>query len=96
MLAPTSKPPKEKRLSNMTENQRMQLERPDLSVPSTGVQVRSRRPLVIYTVIASVVLVLLGYLTMRALDGWAQFVVLGAIILTAIGGMIAVSPNRRA
>ncbi len=83
-------------MSNMTENQRMQFERPDLSVPSTGVQVRSRRPLVIYTVIASIVLLVLGYLTLQALDGWAQFVVLGGIILTAIGGMIAVSPNRRA
>jgi len=83
-------------LSRMTENQRMQFDRPDLKVPSTGVQVRSRRPLVIYTVIATIVLVVLCYATIQALDGWARFVVLGGIILTVIGGMIAVSPNRRA
>ncbi len=83
-------------MSHMTENQRMQLERPELSVPSTGVQVRSRRPLLIFTLIAGIVLLGLAYLTLRALDGWAQFVVLGAIILTAVGVMIAINPNRRA
>ena len=83
-------------MSRMTENQRMQFDRPDLKVPSTGVQVRSRRPLAIYTVIATIVLLVLGYATIQALDGWARFVVLGGIILTVIGGMIAVSPNRRA
>jgi hypothetical protein len=80
----------------MTENQRMQFERPDLSVPSTGVQVRSKRPLVIYTVIACAIAAVLGYLTINELDGWAQFVVLAGIVVTVIGGMIAVSPNRRA
>jgi fatty acid desaturase len=83
-------------MSNMTENQRMQFDRPDLSVPSTGVHVRSRWPMIIYTVIASAVAVVLGYVTVEALDGWARFVVLGGIIVTVIGGMIAVSPNRRA
>ena len=38
-------------MSNMTENQRTQFERPDVSVPSTGVQVQSRRPLIIYTIV---------------------------------------------
>jgi fatty acid desaturase len=83
-------------VSNMTENQRAQYERPDLTVPSTGVQVRSLRPLVIYTVIACVALVALGYATIQALDGWAQFVVLGGIVMTVIGGMIAVDPLRKA
>ena len=83
-------------MSNMTENQRMQFERPDLSVPSTGVQVHSRRPLIIYTIVAGAIAIVLGYLTLQELDGWAQFVVLGGIVFTAIGGMIAVSPNRRA
>lgn len=83
-------------MSNMTENQRMQFERPDLSVASTGVQVRSRRPLIIYTIVAGALLLALGYLTIQELDGWAQFVVLAGIVVTAIGGAIAVSPNRKA
>jgi hypothetical protein len=83
-------------MSNMTENQRMQFGRPDLAERKTGVRVKSMRPLVIYTVIASVLLIALGYATVQALDGWARFVVLGGIIMTAIGGMIAVNPERRA
>ena len=83
-------------MSNMTENQRMQFGRPDLAERDTGVRVRSIRPLVIYTIVASLLLIALGYATVQALDGWARFVVLGGIILTAIGGMIAVSPERRA
>lgn len=83
-------------MSHMTENQRMQYARPELSVPSTGIGVRSKRGLIIYTLIASVILVVLGYATIQALDGWARFVVLGGIVMTVIGGMIAVSPNRRA
>ena len=46
--------------------------------------------------IAAGVLAALGYATVDAIDGWAQAVVLGVIVLTAIGAMIAVSPNRRA
>ena len=29
------------------------------------------------------------------MNGWWQFVVMGAIVMTAIGAMIALSPNRR-
>jgi len=83
-------------MAQMTEQQRMQSGRPDLTERKTGVQVRSKRPLIIYMVIASLVLIALGYATIQVLDGWARFVVLAGIILTAIGGMIAVSPNRRA
>jgi hypothetical protein len=83
-------------MSNMTENQRMQLGRPDLLERETGVRVNSMRPLVIYTIVASVLLIALGYAAVQALDGWARFVVLGGIIVTAIGGMIAVNPERRA
>jgi uncharacterized membrane protein YedE/YeeE len=80
----------------MTENQRMQFERPDLQVATTGVGVRSRRSLVIYMIVACLIAAVLIYATIRALDGWAMWVVLGGIVMTVIGTMIAVSPNRRA
>lgn len=82
-------------MSHMTENQRMQYARPELSVPSTGIGVRSKRGLIIYTLIASVILVVLGYATIQALDGWAMFVVLGGIVMTTIGGGIAVMHGRK-
>jgi uncharacterized membrane protein YeiH len=82
-------------MSNMTVNQRMQFDRVDLSVATTGTQVRRRRLLIIFNVVALAVFAALGYATAVAIDGWAQAVVLGMIVFTAIGAMIALSPNRR-
>lgn len=79
----------------MTVNQRNQTERVDLSVPSTGVRVRRRRALLITNVIALALAGVLGYAAVEQLDSWSRWVVLGAIIVTAIGAMIALSPNRR-
>ena len=36
-----------------------------------------------------------GAIAFEAIDNWSQWVVLGAIIFTLIGFMIALSPNRR-
>lgn len=83
-------------MANMTVNQRNQFERIDLSVPTTGVRVRSTGALVAYTVFATALLGALGYATVVAIDGWAKAIVLGAIMLTAVGAMIAVDPRRRA
>ena len=83
-------------MSHMTVNQRTQFDRIDLSVPTTGTQVRRRRVLIIFNVLALAVFAALAYATAVAIDGWAQGVVLGMIVLTAIGAMIALSPNRRA
>jgi hypothetical protein len=83
-------------MSNMTVNQRTQFGRIDLSVATTGTQVRRRRTLIIFNALALALLGALAYATAVAIDGWAQAVVLGMIVLTAIGAMIALSPNRRA
>ncbi len=83
-------------MSHMTVNQRTQFERVDLSEPITGTQVRNRRRLIIFNVIALAVFGALAYATAVAIDGWAKGVVLGVIVLTTIGAMIALSPNRRA
>jgi len=80
----------------MTENQRMQLERPDLRERNTGVRVSSPRSLAIFMVIATLIAAALMYATIEALDGWAQYVVLAGIVVTVIGAMIAVSPARKA
>jgi hypothetical protein len=82
-------------MSNMTENQRAQYERPDLSVPSTGVQLRSKRGLVIYMALTIPILAVLVYLTAEGIDTWWKGLVLGMIVFTTIGLMIAISPNRR-
>jgi ribose/xylose/arabinose/galactoside ABC-type transport system permease subunit len=82
-------------MANMTEQQRAQYDRAELRVPSTGVQVRNRRPLVIYTVLALIMLGVLGTAAIAGIDTWWQGVVFGVIILTTVGAMIALSPSRR-
>jgi len=83
-------------MANMNVNQRTQFQRVDLTVPSTGTHVRNRRRLIVFNVIAVAIFGTLAYATAIAIDGWAKGVVLGVIVLTTIGAMIALSPNRRA
>jgi fatty acid desaturase len=83
-------------MANTSYNQRAQFDRVDLSVPTTGVRVRRRRPLIIYTVIALAILGALSYATIEAINGWAQGVVLAMIVVTTVGMMIAINPLRRA
>jgi hypothetical protein len=82
-------------MANMNVNQRTQFERAELSVPSTGVHVRNRKPLIAYTALALIILGALSYATIKAIDGWAQAVVLAMIVVTTIGVMIALDPLRR-
>ena len=83
-------------MANMNVNQRTQFERVDLTVADTSTRVRNRRRLIVFNVIALAILGALAYATVVAIDGWAKGVVLGVIVLTTIGAMIALSPNRRA
>jgi hypothetical protein len=86
----------ETQMANMSINQRNQFSRVELSVPTTGVRVRSRWALVAYLAVAFAILGTLGYAAVERVDGWAQAVVFGMIVVTTIGLMIAISPNRRA
>jgi hypothetical protein len=45
------------------------------------------------TIIVAVLAIGLGYLVVNSADDWSDWVVLGVIILTAIGFAIAVAPN---
>jgi hypothetical protein len=83
-------------MSNMTENQRAQFER--ATYAGTGERIRrgSERGVAVYNVIAIALGAALSYAALSAIDNGWQWVVLGAIVATTIGFMIAVSPARRA
>jgi hypothetical protein len=49
----------------------------------------------VYEVIAIIVGIVGAAIAFETIDSWAQWVVLGGILVTVIGFMIAVSPNRR-
>jgi hypothetical protein len=82
-------------MANMDITQRNQFERVDLSVPTTGVRLRSRRGLAAYLLLALPLLAAMAWAAAERIDGWPQLAVLGAIATTAIGLIIAVDPLRR-
>ena len=82
-------------MANMTSSDRAQYERPELDAPDRTMRVGNRRPVIAFTALALVILAALVYATAWGIDGWPQALVLGVIVLTAIGLMIAISPNRR-
>jgi len=83
-------------MANMRIQDREQFERPDLSAPDRTLRVTNRRPVIAFVALAGVLLAALIYAAAWGIDGWAQGLVLGIIVLTTIGLMIAVSPTRRA
>ncbi len=49
----------------------------------------------VFDFIAIALAIVGGAIAFETIDNWSQWVVLGAIIFTLIGFMIALSPNRR-
>jgi hypothetical protein len=55
----------------------------------------SKMGMEIYEVVAIVLGIVGAGIAVETIDSWAQWVVLAGIIVTVIGFMIAVNPNRR-
>ena len=83
-------------MGNTDITSRSQYERSDLGAGGESIRRGSEKGAVIYNVIAIIVAALLCVVAVATIDNWAQWVVLGAIIVTTIGFMIAVSPGRKA
>jgi hypothetical protein len=83
-------------MSNMTVNQRNEMDRATLSGSSERIRRGSERGAAIYNGIALIVGAALSVAALSVIEGWAQWIVFGAIVATVIGFMIAISPNRRA
>jgi hypothetical protein len=83
-------------MANMSTQDRAQFDRPDLAGPDRSLRVTNRRPVIAFVALGAVLLAALIYAAAWGIDGWAQGLVLGVIVLTTIGLMIAVSPTRRA
>lgn len=82
-------------MANMRIQDREQFERPDLAAPDRTLRVTNRRPVIAFLALAGILLAALAYAAVWGINGWAQALVLGVIVLTTIGLMIAVSPTRR-
>jgi hypothetical protein len=83
-------------MAHMTSQDRAQYERADLAGPDRSLRVTNRRSVTIFVALGLVLIAALVYAVAWGIHGWAQGLVLGVIVVTTIGLMIAVSPNRRA
>jgi hypothetical protein len=83
-------------MSNLTVNQRNQMEGASYSGSAERIRRGSERGASIYSAIAALVGLGLCVTAVSVIEGWWQWVVLAAIVFTTIGFMIAVSPSRRA
>ena len=83
-------------MSNMTVNQRNQVDRATFAGSAERIRRGSERGSQIYSLLAGAIAVVLCVAAVAFLDDIWQWIVLGAIVFTLIGFMIAISPNRRA
>ena len=82
-------------MSNLTQSDRNQFDRATYSGTADRIRHGSERGAAIYSLIALVIGAILIVGAASVIDGWAQWVVAGAIAATTLGFMLAVSPNRR-
>jgi fatty acid desaturase len=82
-------------MSNMTVNQRNEMDRATYSGTSERIRRGSERGALVYNIAALIIGAALCAAALSVIDGWAQWVVLAGIVVTVIGFMIAVSPNRK-
>ena len=82
-------------MSNLTESDRAQMERATLSGYAEGIRHGTQRGTTLFVVIAFAILAGLSYGAITIIEGWWQWLVLGAFAFMAVAVMVAVSPNRR-
>ena len=83
-------------MANTDITSRAQYERTDLLAKGEGIRRGSEKGAAIYSVVALIVGTLLSVVAVATIENWAQWLVLGVIVITTIGFAIAISPNRRA
>ena len=81
-------------MGNTDITQRAQYERSDLLAGGEGIRRGSEKGAAVYSVIALIIGIVLGVAAVAAIDNWAQWVVLGVIIVFTIAVMAAIGPNR--
>ena len=81
----------------MELSERMMVERYELGNAQEDAALRSHGGfgLGLLTLALAATAALLVVATIQAVDGWAHLVVLGGLVATTVGLMIAINPNRR-
>jgi uncharacterized protein (DUF983 family) len=81
-------------MANTDITQRAQYERSDLLAGGEGLRRGSEKGAAVYSIIALVVGIVLAYAALKTIDNWAQWVVLGVIVVFTVAVAVAIGPNR--
>jgi hypothetical protein len=81
-------------MANTDVTQRSQYERSDLLAGGEGIRRGSEKGAAIYSVIALIVGIALSVAAVATIESWAQWVVLGVIVVFTFALMAAIGPNR--
>jgi hypothetical protein len=82
-------------MANTDITQRAQYERTDLLAGGEGIRRGSEKGSTIYTVIALIIGAALAYGALKTIDNWAQWLVLGVILVFTVAVAVAIGPNRK-
>jgi 1,4-dihydroxy-2-naphthoate octaprenyltransferase len=82
-------------MANTDITQREQYERTDLLAGGENIRRGAEKGAAIYSAIALILGAVLAYAALKTIDNWAQWLVLGVIVLFTVAVMAAVGPNRR-
>ena len=82
-------------MANTDITQRAQYERSDLLAGGEGLRRGSEKGAAIYSVIALLVGIGLSIVALSTIESWAQWLVLGVIVVFTVALMVALGPNRR-
>lgn len=81
-------------MANTDITSRAQYERTDLLAGGEGIRRGAEKSSAIYSVIALVVGCVLAYAALTTIESWAQWLVLGILVVFTVALMAAVGPNR--
>jgi lysylphosphatidylglycerol synthetase-like protein (DUF2156 family) len=82
-------------MANTDITQRSQYERSDLLAGGEGLRRGSEKGSAIYSVIALIIGIALCVVALSTIESWAQWLVLGVIVVTMLAIMAALGPNRK-
>ncbi len=82
-------------MANTDITQRAQYERSDLLAGGEGIRRGSEKAAAVYSVIALVVGIALGVAALATIESWAQWIVLGVIVVFTVAVMAAIGPERK-
>jgi hypothetical protein len=81
-------------MANTDITSRTQYDRGDLLAGGEQIRRGSEKGSTIYSVIALVIGAVLCYAAVQTIDSWAQWLVLGVLVVFTVALMFAIGPNR--